>query len=154
MVGESHCRNCSFLTPVFHLYPRVGIIWCPCGKDRVQGPKGWPLLGIWPSGIWSNIFSANMMDVWYDVTSGKDSNDFPVDVQNSGRRGMLKWGAWAETIPLWRLVEEGVNRQFWAPHMSNVCYPWCREGVLSLSRNLLWCGSLMAGVWNSSGPGI
>ncbi|XP_028622678.1 cytosolic phospholipase A2 delta [Grammomys surdaster] len=34
-------------------------------------------------GIWSNLFSTNMMDIWYDFTSGKDSNNFPVDVQNS-----------------------------------------------------------------------
>lgn len=50
------------------------------------------------------------MDIWYDITSGRDSNDFPVDVQNSGRRGGSKWGAWAETIPLWRLAEEGMSR--------------------------------------------
>ncbi|XP_001080051.2 cytosolic phospholipase A2 delta [Rattus norvegicus] len=34
-------------------------------------------------GIWSNLFSVNLMDIWYDITSGRDSNDFPVDVQNS-----------------------------------------------------------------------
>lgn len=100
----------------------MGIIWCLCGKDRVQGPKGWLLLGIWPSGIWSNLFSVNLMDIWYDLTSGKDANDFSMDIQNSGRRGVLKWGAWAEAIPLWRLVEEGRSRHFWAPHTSNVCY--------------------------------
>ncbi|XP_028710297.1 cytosolic phospholipase A2 delta isoform X2 [Peromyscus leucopus] len=34
-------------------------------------------------GIWSNIFSVNLMDIWYDVTSGKDWKNFIVDVQNS-----------------------------------------------------------------------
>ncbi|XP_052037424.1 cytosolic phospholipase A2 delta [Apodemus sylvaticus] len=34
-------------------------------------------------GIWSNLFSVNLMDIWYDFTSGKDANDFPMDVQNS-----------------------------------------------------------------------
>ncbi|CAH6788031.1 Pla2g4d [Phodopus roborovskii] len=34
-------------------------------------------------GIWSNIFSVNLMDIWYDVTSGKDWKNTIVDVQNS-----------------------------------------------------------------------
>lgn len=118
--GEASWQKLLFPHTHFPLVPESGdhlvLMW-----ER-HGPKGWPLLGIWPSGIWSNIFSANMMDIWYDIASGKDSNDFPVDVQNSGRRGVLKCRAWTETIPLWRLVEEGMYRHFWAPHISNVCY--------------------------------
>ncbi|KAL6035826.1 hypothetical protein STEG23_005223, partial [Scotinomys teguina] len=34
-------------------------------------------------GIWSNIFSVNLMDIWYDVTSGKDWKNIIVDVRNS-----------------------------------------------------------------------
>lgn len=69
----------------FLLGPKSGDHLVPCGKDRVQGSKGWPLLGIWLSGIWSNLFSVNLMDIWYDITYGKDSNNFPVDVRNSGK---------------------------------------------------------------------
>lgn len=31
------------------------------------------LLGIWPAGIWSNIFSLNLLDAWYDLTSSDDT---------------------------------------------------------------------------------
>ncbi|XP_036042450.1 cytosolic phospholipase A2 delta [Onychomys torridus] len=49
-------------------------------------------------GIWSNIFSVNLMDIWYDVTSGKDWKNFIVDVQNSGRRGVLEPSASAGCV--------------------------------------------------------
>nr|XP_048315772.1 LOW QUALITY PROTEIN: cytosolic phospholipase A2 delta [Myodes glareolus] len=34
-------------------------------------------------GIWSNIFSVNLMDIWYDVTSGKDWKNAIVNVRHS-----------------------------------------------------------------------
>lgn len=30
-------------------------------------------MGVWPSGIWSNIFSLNLLDAWYDLTSSDDT---------------------------------------------------------------------------------
>ncbi|KAL1786346.1 cytosolic phospholipase A2 zeta [Sigmodon hispidus] len=34
-------------------------------------------------GIWSNIFSVNLMDIWYDVTCGKEWKNYIVDAQKS-----------------------------------------------------------------------
>lgn len=53
----------------------------------------------------------NLMDIWYDVTSGKDWKNAIVNVRHSGRRGLLEVGAWDEATPLWRLVEERTGRQ-------------------------------------------
>lgn len=61
------------------------------------------------------------MDIWYDVTSGKDWKNFIVDVQSSGRRGVLEMGDRDEATPFWRLVEERMGRHLGAPHTSNVC---------------------------------
>lgn len=30
-------------------------------------------MGVWPSGIWSNILSLNLLDAWYDLISSDDT---------------------------------------------------------------------------------
>lgn len=30
-------------------------------------------MGVWSSGIWSNIFSLNLLDVWYGLISSDDT---------------------------------------------------------------------------------
>lgn len=47
-------------------YPRGGDYW-GCSVLRLT------LLGVWPAGIWSNIFSLNLLDAWYDLTSSGDT---------------------------------------------------------------------------------
>lgn len=39
---------------------------------RVQSAEA-DSLRVWPAGIWSNIFSLNLLDAWYDLTSSGDT---------------------------------------------------------------------------------
>lgn len=46
-------------------------------------------MGAWPSGIWSNVFSLNLLDIWYDLTSSGDAwkQHIKDKIRNLGRKG-------------------------------------------------------------------
>ena len=46
-------------------------------------------MGVWPSGIWSNVFSLNLLDAWYDLTSSSEAwkQQIKDKIRNLGRKG-------------------------------------------------------------------
>lgn len=114
------------------------------------------------SGIWSNIFSLNLLDAWYDLPSSADTwkQHFKDKIRNLGRKRKQRAEPGLRPLPLqmlwWGrggLSEGGMARRFQAPHWTNVCFSGPR-GAPCLLEDFLMVRGLVAAAWNSPGPGI
>ena len=124
--------------------------WGPLGGRMLR----LTLLGVWPAGIWSNIFSLNLLDAWYDFTSSGDTwrQHIQDKIRDLGKEPGVR------LLPLlmlqgWDGSTVGIRQHFQAPHWTNVCFSGLR-GAPCLPGDLLMARDLVDAAWNSTGPDV
>lgn len=112
-------------------------------------------MGLRPSGIWSNVFSLNLLDAWYDLTSSDNSwkQHIKDKIRNLGKKGRQQGEPGMRPLPLQMPGVGGTVRGRQAPHWTNVCFSGSR-GARCLLEDFLMAGGLVAAAWDSTGPGI